>query len=278
MIRHSESRPDFQELILRRLALNPESLEQSASIKGLTRYKISREREGDDKRIPQSTILECTKKLEENRCVRRISKTKIGIRKHRITYDITALGMIRWFHYLNNNWNSLDLNRVRLVITRSQRLFPFISNNWSQLKEIFKDDHIMIMTLLWVADIDINTYDINNAGSGASALLNIGGLKVHVSNQVDFPISPGIKTIIPLQDTDHMLMELFTFVYIYTLELKSAHDRTSYHENRVKLFSLIKSDPLTYHTYLKFIKQLQSNIGKAADRINEIEIKLRDNN
>lgn len=280
MKRHTNPN-EFPELILQRLALNPELLEQSTSIKGLTRYQISRGFYSDDRIIPQSTILNCTKELEADGYIRPLSKSRLATRKYKITYDLTVAGLIRWFYYLDKNWKELkklDTKRIKMAIERSQRLLPFISDNWSKLKEIFKDENIIIMMLLWASDIEIHNYsDSKSTGSFASALINVGGFKIQVTNEIEIPISKRLETITISDAIDRNLGELFTFVYIYRLETQ-AQDRKAYYENRKKIFSLIKSDPSTYDAYLKFIKQLKVLLGKAADHMKDIEITLEGNN
>ncbi|MBI3639330.1 MAG: hypothetical protein HY223_03350 [Thaumarchaeota archaeon] len=264
------------------MALNPEFEGKYSSFKGLTRYQISRGFDENDKRIPQSTILDYTKELEENGCVRRILKTKLGTGKYRITYDLTTLGMIRWFHYLNNNPDILKrigLNKIRAVVTKSKRLLPFISDNWSELNKIFKNELVVTMTLLWVSDIEISYYDSKTTGSLASAPLNAGYLKIQIINQIDPPRSKKIMRDAVFEKRNRNLAELFTFVYLYTLDRKQPiQDKKLYYENRKKLLSLIKSHPPTYNAYLKFIEQLKTEIGMAVDYIKEIELVLKNIN
>ena len=268
---------EFPELILRRLALNPELATNLSSVKGLTRYQISGGFDEGDKVIPQSTILAYTKILEDRGWIRSISKVKIPTGKYKITYDLTTLGLIKWLHYLNNNWKNFDPKRVEEVIESSQRLLPFISSNWVKLKEIFKDGNVMILTLLGITDIEVQgSVDGNSVRSSAYAIVNVGGLKIHVSNEVESPIPKQHRTKTVLDDTSRNLEELFTFVYIYRLETQQG--RKTYYENRKKVFSLIKSDPNFHNAYLKFVRRLHIQLVKAADHLENIEFALRDNN
>lgn len=269
---------EFPELILRRLALNPELASNPSPVKGLTRYQISRGFEENDKTIPQSTILAYTKILEDNGLIRSTSKVRISPRKYKITYDLTTFGLINWLNRLHKDWKKFDPKRVKMAIGSSQRLLPFISTNWLRLKEIFKDENVMILMLLGSSDMEVhNKVDSKSVKSFASALVNVGGLKIHVTNEIDVPISKLHKMNTTTEVMNRNLWELFTFVFIYRLETQT-QDRKAYYENRKKIFSLIKSNPLTYDTYLKFIKQLKIQLVKAANHMRDIEIVMEDNN
>lgn len=281
MSRHSEQKRhkeksvyEFREVILRRLIL---AADKEKSDNGLTRYQISRGNpdEGNKKIIPQSSTLHYTRDLEENWCIRRVSKSKLGTGKDRIVYDITVLGLIKWLHHLEHNRKDLDLTTIIIAITKSRRLLPFISDNWPKIREIFKSETMMASMLLSVSNMNINYYDSKYAGSLVSTSLKVGWLEIRITNQLEPPIPRKIKTELVDNARDTMVSELFTFVYLYTLDRQQPiQDKKHYNENRTKLFSLIKSHPSTYHSYLKFIKQLKKEVESASDYIKKVESDL----
>lgn len=257
-------------LILERFALNPDLI-RSGPIAGLNKNQISTGFEGDYK-ISRSATIERFKKFEEYGLIKEISRIKHNTGDYKKFYDLTTFGILKWFEYLRENRKNLSLKKIKQAITRSGRLMPWISNNWVNLKELFLDESVMTMTLLWSSDIHVDNYlDGNLSSSVASAPISIGRFKFYLHTDVLDPRITNNKTITISEELNDELAKLFTFIFLHNLTQSFVHNNIWYSDKEPKVISLIKSDPVTFDTYSRFIGQIERGTLHANEFVKHLD-------
>jgi len=259
-------------LILERLVLNPIS-ELNMPVMGFTRYQISRGFNSGDQKISQSVILDYTAELENYGLIKEVYREKFHTSKDKKLFDLTTYGLLRWFDYLSNHEEKLDIQKVELSITGSERLLPWIYHNWSELKSLF-DEKIVRMVLLWSSDIDIDgVYDKHETVLIARVPIYIWNLKFFVSTYVYSTDNPRTSVNF-IEDLDKELQYLFTFAFIYNLK-NQVSDKEWLKKKESKIISLIKSDPVSYDSFTKYTGMIRSDLSKANQLCKQMERNFR---
>ena len=203
-------------MILKRLALNPGLTQNPPSI-GLTRYGFAQPFDEDGK-ISQSTTLEKAEKLEQYGLIQVVKVEKLRKRKPILTFDITILGLVRLLNVIRDISDEVNEKKIEELVTKSQRLIPKITRNWSKLKQVFDID-ILIKSLLHACDISIKE-GIFVKGRSSISLINssIRVASLNVSFDSPVPVSKIKKERLNnIERLNNNVENLVTFNFYYNL-------------------------------------------------------------
>lgn len=274
---------NIHSLILERLAFNP-ILAKSLPLVGLTRYQISKGFESNDETISQSSILSYTDELYRNGLLMEISKTKLSGKKFRILYDLTTFGLAKWCAYLKKKEHYFNSNKVNELITKSHRLVPWISENWTKLNELFQEEGLFQALQSASENIKVD-FDVEQRFVIKSGISKKKILKEYRNPVVSTEASVEIKNVIFMVRGDAIpydkvserkeynnafwsVEELLTFmflfnltkVFLFPLDTTDEMLRQKKEDATVnKLFSIIKSDYNAKILYLRYIKKMKEN-------------------
>jgi hypothetical protein len=265
--------------VLERLALVPVS-ELNKPVVGFTRYQISNGFNPGEQKISQSVILDYTAELEKYGLIKEVYREKFHTGKDKIFFDLTTYGLLKWFDYLLNHEEKLDIKKVELSITSSERLFPWIYHRWSELKSLF-DEKTVRMVLLWSSDIDIDgvfeKYDIvsdkYDAALIARAPIYIENLKFFVHTYVYSADNPRASVNF-IVDLDKELQYLFTFAFVHNLK-NQVSNKEWLKKKESKIISWIKSEPVLYDSFTKYTEMIRVDLLKANQLCKQMESDFR---
>lgn len=232
---------------------------------GFTPYRIYETLSGNrDKSLSKKTISDRVKELLQKQFIKKIGTSD---RKGEV-YDITVFGFIAWLRYLEAN-PQINQREINEIIDNSHRLTPWLSENYSKLRNIFEDDPFGIL-LKTVKTIDIIEDDPNII---IKAQMNVGRISVTIDTfQLMYS---GADEHEMAENFDKKLGNTMTAVFLHNLimsyrqpELFDKYDA----KKESQIFHLIESDPLfALNEFEEFFRLLKNHVYDASSYLEKIK-------
>lgn len=244
--------------------------------KGLTRYKIQKIL-NSDKRTSMShdKVLKCAKELHRLGFVTMLTRKRRTRRKREIRFDITVIGLVRWFSYLKQRHSFSD-EKINMLMNRCGRLIPWIANYWTSLTEFYREKGLFEKLLDAAVNVHID-YSNNDVTSEANvkASLEIENLTCTISSYPLLNNSRIRERALLYENLNRDLEKILTFVFIHNLVMSNYTLDESKHIHVVKdavkqLFSLVDSDPHVRTCYREYFSQMREHYTSAVGLLQKI--------
>lgn len=265
-LRHIETGLNkFHVKILERLVFNSNPT-VSTYKEGMTRYALSRPKAMQNRDISQSAILKYTEDLLRRDLIVELSKSTIEGGKFRIEYDITTLGLLRWFGYLNNLQSTRVYNdkKVTELIDKCKQLLPWVSGNWEYLKKNYSGE-FLFRKLLRVSD----RVSLENDNDPVMLTHRIVG---HVPlGDSELLVDDYVQSFMQTENFEHRVAKLnekisqvlsFLFIHEILLPVTPINYEKGFRQEKKrfdKILSVVKGDLQFFEIYKKYLEQLKNH-------------------